>query len=250
MKIALQKFIADSGACSRRKAEELIKLGAVTVNGKPAELGMFVEAQNSDEVKIFNKKIELAKKKIYIKLNKPVDYACTNTKVKGEKNVFDLVRLKDRLFIVGRLDKNSRGLVLLTNDGELTQKITHPKFEHEKTYLVRINHEKERRSLVAGSPQLTVNKIQEIIEKFKVGIDIGEGDGVVKAKQVVYKGNGRFEIVLTYGKKRQIRRMFKVLGYQVSDLLRTNIAGLKLGSLKEGKWEYLSQKEINGLKDL
>lgn len=234
MQIILQKFIADSGTCSRRKAEEMIRLGVVTVNGQPAELGMKVAA--ADEIKIMGKTIELAKIKVYIKLNKPEGVACTSTKVKGEKNVFDLVRTKERLFIVGRLDKNSRGLVLLTNDGELTQVITHPSFEHEKKYLVRL-----KECAVESS---------EIIQQFKVGVEIGEGDGVVTAKQVRYLGNYRYEVVLTSGKKRQIRRMFKTLGCEVVDLLRTHIAGLKLSSLKEGKWEHLSVKELEGLKSL
>jgi len=233
--IILQKFIADSGACSRRKAEELIRLGAVKVNGAQGELGMRVSEE--DEVLVLGKKIALAKIKTYIKLNKPEGYACTSTKVAGEKNVFDLVRSKERLVIVGRLDKNSRGLVLLTNDGELTQKITHPSFEHEKVYKVRIKEEGK-----GGKEQ-----IDQIIKSFLKGIDIGEGDGIVKAKSIRFLGNGRFEIILTSGKKRQIRRMFKALGYEVIDLLRTQIASLKLGSLKEGKWQKLSEQEINEL---
>lgn len=257
MSIILQKFIADSGACSRRKAEELIRLGAVKVNGAPGELGMRVSEQ--DEVMVLGKKIALAKIKTYIKLNKPEGYACTTTKVTGEKNVFDLVRTKERLVIVGRLDKNSRGLVLLTNNGELTQEITHPSFEHEKKYLVRIKchcEEQQRRGnlRLSGSNIETCEEIikekeeaLEIIKNFKEGIDIGDGDGIVKAKNIRFLGNGRFEIVLTSGKKRQIRRMFKELGYEVVDLLRTQIASLKLGSLKEGKWQKLSEQEINYL---
>jgi len=234
--IILQKFIADSGACSRRKAEELIRLGAVKVNGVPGELGMRVSEE--DEVMLLGKKISLAKIKTYIKLNKPEGYACTSTKVAGEKNVFDLVRTKERLVIVGRLDKNSRGLVLLTNDGELTQKITHPSFEHEKVYKVRIKKEEGRSEN---------EQIDQIIKSFVKGIDIGEGDGIVKAKNMRFLGNGRFEIVLTSGKKRQIRRMFNALGYEVIDLLRTQIASLKLGSLQEGKWQKLNEQEVNDL---
>ena len=236
MSIILQKFIADSGACSRRKAEELIRLGAVKVNGVPGELGMRVSEE--DEVMLLGKKISLAKIKTYIKLNKPEGYACTSTKVAGEKNVFDLVRTKERLVIVGRLDKNSRGLVLLTNDGELTQKITHPSFEHEKVYKVRIKKEEGRSEN---------EQIDQIIKSFVKGIDIGEGDGIVKAKNMRFLGNGRFEIVLTSGKKRQIRRMFNALGYEVIDLLRTQIASLKLGSLQEGKWQKLNEQEVNDL---
>jgi len=240
--IILQKFIADSGACSRRKAEELIRLGAVKVNGAPGELGMRVS--EDDEVTVLGKKIALAKIKTYIKLNKPEGYACTSTKVAGEKNVFDLVRTKERLVIVGRLDKNSRGLVLLTNDGELTQKITHPSFEHEKVYKVRI---KSAQGGSAMGGNFKEEEVEKIINNFKNGIDIGEGDGIVKAKNIRFLGNGRFEIILTSGKKRQIRRMFKMLGYEVVDLLRTQIASLKLGSLQEGKWQKLNEQEVNDL---
>ncbi|MFH1661575.1 MAG: pseudouridine synthase [Candidatus Falkowbacteria bacterium] len=240
MKIVLQKFIADSGLCSRRNAEELIRLKKVMVNKKPAELGMKVD--ENDEIKINSKKIELEKHKIYIKLNKPAGYICTNKKFKGEKNVFDLINLKERLFVVGRLDKDSRGLVLLTNDGELTQKLTHPKFEHEKKYIVTVG---TRRCLVPTD---------DIIKKFKKGVDIGDDDGIVKAKKIKYlstqggQGNSKFEIILAQGKKRQIRRMFKKVGYDVEDLDRIKIGSLKLGNLAEGEWEYLGEEEIKNLK--
>jgi len=239
MKIPLQKFIANSGYCSRRKAEELIRNSArssqfetVLVNGRPAELGMAVS--RSDEVKIKGKKIELSKNKIYIKLNKPNGYTCTNRKFEGETNIFDLVKTEERLFVVGRLDKNSRGLILLTNDGELTQKLTHPKFEHEKKYQVEI---KSQNNI----------KTENVIQKLKEGVDIGEGDKIVKAKKVRYLRNNKFEIILTEGKKRQIRRMFNALGIDIIDLVRVEISGLKLENLAEGKWEYLSASEIQKL---
>lgn len=230
MKIVLQKFIAQSGYCSRRKAENFIVQSIVRVNGKIAELGMRVD--NNDEIYIGEKKIGLSEKMIYIKLNKPVGYVCTNRKFKGEKNIFDLVTIDKRLFVVGRLDKNSCGLVLLTNNGDLTQKLTHPSYEHEKEYLVKI--------------KVSNSKIdsENIIKKMKLGIDIGNGDGIVKMHKIEYIGSGNFKIILTQGKKRQIRRMFKELNLVVLNLKRISIGNIELGNLKEKEWRYLRKEEI------
>ncbi len=230
MKMVLQKFIARSGYCSRRKAESFIVNGKVVVNGEIAYLGMRVD--ENDEVTICGKKLEPENKKIYIILNKPIGYICTSRRFKGEKNIFDLVKVKERLFVVGRLDKNSRGLVFLTNDGDLAQKMTHPKYEHEKEYEVQLSIS-NLQSLING-----------IIKKLKNGIDIGEGDGIVKVKDIKYLKDGKFKIVLTEGKKRQIRRMFKSLGFEVEDLLRIRIGNLKLGKLKKGEWIYVEKEEI------
>lgn len=229
--LVLQKFIARSGFCSRRKAEELIKQGKVFVNGKVATAG--ARAGEEDEVKIGGEKIGLPKEKIYIKMNKPVGYTCTTRRFKGEKNIFSLIGRKERLFVAGRLDKDSRGLILLTNDGDLTQRITHPSFGHKKNYLVELESS-------AINPEA-------IIKRFKVGIDIGEGDGLSVAKGVKYLGDKKFEITLGEGKKRQIRRMFGVLGLRVKDLVRVSIGTLELGDLPEGRWRPLRKKEIEEL---
>ena len=229
----LQKFIANSGHCSRRKAEAFIKDGRVFVNDKMAELGQRVGSE--DEVKVNGIKINVLDEKIYIKLNKPEGYVCTNRRFKDEKNVFELVDNNEKLNIVGRLDKESRGLLLLTNDGDLTQKLTHPKFEHKKTYEVEINE------------KINKSDIEKAIRTFKGGVDIEDGDGVVTPKEVKYIDNNKFKILLTEGKKRQIRRMFKVVGLKVKDLVRVGIGSLSLGSLKEGEWEYLNEKEIKTL---
>lgn len=237
MSMVLQKYIAQGGDYSRREAEELIRKGLVTVNGKKAELGMRVE--EGDLVEVRKRKLDLAKEKIYIKLNKPIGYTSTSKRFKGEKNVFDLVRVKEKLIIAGRLDKNSRGLMLLTNDGELVQKITHPSFEHEKEYVVTITE-----------PEIMEDELPRILSSFKKGVDIGEEDGIVWVKNIKYLGENKFSIVLTQGRKRQIRRMFYELGYQVEDLVRVRIGDLKLGNLQEARWQLLTKKEIEELKKI
>lgn len=230
MKIVLQKFIADSGFCSRRQAEDLIRCGKVFVNDKKAELGM--KASEEDEVEIDKRKISLVEEKIYIKLNKPIGYTCTNRKFANEKNVFDLVKVKQRLFVVGRLDKDSRGLVVLTNDGDWSNKITHPRYGHKKKYEVVV------------SDKNLGEKSREIVSLLKRGVDIGRGDGIARAKEIEYLGDGKFELILAEGKNRQIRRMFGSAGLSVIDLQRIEIGRLKLGELKIGQWKFLTKEEI------
>lgn len=234
MKMILQKAIAESGYSSRRKAEELIRNGEVSVNGNLAFIGEQADPEN-DTITVRGRLISKPEKKVYIMLNKPLDYTCTNRRFVNEKNIFDLVDLPVRLFAVGRLDKDSRGLVLLTNDGDLTQKISHPKFGHSKEYEVKIRDEVVNPGLV--------------IKNLSSGIDIGEGDGRVKAIDVKYLQNGIFRITLNEGKKRQIRRMFGALGTRVVDLKRISLSGLTLGDLPEGKWDYLDKEEIEKLKN-
>jgi pseudouridine synthase len=237
MKIILQKFIAQSGFSSRRKAEEIIRDGKVRMNGRMARVGDM--ADENDKVEINGQKIGLKNEKIYIILNKPVGYVCTTRRFKGERNVFELVSEGfGDLIIVGRLDKDSRGLVFLTNDGDLAYRLTHPKFGHEKKYEVIVRSQK--------------SEVRNILENFNKGIDIGEGDGVVGVKRIRCiesntKENLNFEIVLTEGKKRQIRRMFRALGIRVTDLARVGFGILELGNLQEGKWRELNEFEIKKL---
>lgn len=232
MKIILQKIIALSGYSSRRKAEELIREERVKVNGITALIGEKADPLE-DRITINGHLISNTEEKVYIILNKPIGYTCTNRSFPNEKNIFNLVDLPSRLFAVGRLDKDSRGLVLITNDGDLTQKLSHPKFESEKDYEVKIRDE-------VINPEL-------VIKKLLSGVDIGEGDGIVKAKRAKYLQNDLFVITLNEGKKRQIRRMFAILGTRVADLKRTRISNLTLGNLPEGKWDYLEPEEINNL---
>jgi len=245
MKMILQKIIAQTGYASRRQGEALIRQGAVKINGRTAIIGETADP-NKDIIIVKGRRLAGQAEKIYLKLNKPRDYVCTNRRFPGEKNIFSLIAIKPRLFAVGRLDKNSHGLVLLTNDGALTQKLSHPKFQQEKIYEVKISREADQRS--SASPAEDMKRIDLIREKFIQGIDIGEGDGLARAKKIQYLQNDLFVITLNEGKKRQIRRMFKVLGANVVDLKRVGLAGLELGSLAEGHWAYLSKKEINQLK--
>lgn len=234
-KIVLQKFIVDSGYCSRRQATDIIKTGRIKINGEIAELGAKVFPD--DDIRIGENKIKCQANKTYIILNKPKGYVCTKREFKGEKNIFELVRVPERLFAVGRLDKDSRGLVLLTNDGALTEKLTHPRYEHEKEYYVQISNSKFK---------ISNEFINDIILKLKKGIKI-EG-GLAKIKKGKYLGNRKFKIVLTQGIKRQIRLMFKTFGLDVVDLERTRINNIKLEDLKEGEWRKLKNNEIEKLK--
>ncbi len=233
MNIVLQKYIASSGYCSRRKAEEFIRAGKVFVNGEQAELGQRVSS--SDEVSVKNTKIEARDKKIYIKLNKPRGYVCTNRDFDAEQNVFELIDDEYRhLHVVGRLDKNSHGLVILTNDGDFTEKMTHPRYKHEKEYLVRIKDE----NLSACQADKNI-EFREMMKELKKGVDIGDGDGVVRVKSIEQLSDKIFKIILTQGKKRQIRRMFEAVSYKVSDLERVRIGNIVLGDLKVREWEIM-----------
>jgi len=236
MSIVLQKYIADSGHCSRREAERLIRAGKVKLNNRIAELGSRVE--EGDHVSIGHKGIYAKQENLYIVMNKPAGYVCSNRKFENEKNIFDLISLRDKLFVSGRLDKESHGLVFLTNDGNLAQQLSHPRYQHEKEYEVKVECDNL-------DPE-------EVIRKFRKGIDIGEGDGYVRAKQMEYLNNNCFKIILTEGKKRQIRRMFSFFGCKVLDLVRVRIgsekSGLKLGKLQLGEWRFLSDKEVKVLK--
>jgi len=229
----LQKIIAASGLASRRAAQEMIKKGLAKINGEVAQLGDRADAQR-DQISVNGRPLSKAAGKIYLKLNKPIGYTCTNRKFAKEKNIFDLVDVPEKLFAVGRLDKDSRGLILLTNDGELNQRLTHPRFGHEKVYKVKVKGELKDDGALA--------------QRLTTGVDIKGEDGVVRAKRAEYLQNGIFVITLSEGRKRQIRRMFAALDLTVNDLIRTAIGPLKLGPMKEGGWERLSEPEIMELK--
>ena len=216
----LQKLIADRGYCSRRAAEKLISEGKVKVNGELAVLGMRVK--EDDKVLIEGKPVKNISEDLLIALNKPKGYVCSNKEVPGEKNIFKLVKKNKRLFSVGRLDKNSRGLVLLTNNGDLAYRLSHPSFEHEKEYEVVIN-----------------NPLDPLLEeKLKEGVDIGDKTPA-RIKEIEKIGRKKYKVILNEGRNRQIRRMFEVFSCTVLDLKRTKIDKYSLGDLREGSWKII-----------
>ncbi|PKM91157.1 pseudouridine synthase [Candidatus Falkowbacteria bacterium HGW-Falkowbacteria-1] len=237
-KINLTKLIAESSPYSRRQAEKIIRMGEVKINDRIALLGE--KADKNDKIEINGKEIKFQNTKIYIKLNKPVDYVCTNRIFPGEKNIFSLLPKENNLFSIGRLDKNSHGLIVLSNDGDLTYKLTHPRFQHEKIYLVKLkeNYFLKNKGLLG-----------EILSKFKEGVDIGDRT-LAKAKKIEIINDNTFRIILTEGKKRQIREMFNYFNLKVTDLKRTDFAGINLGNLKEGEWTNLNPEEIKKLKNI
>ena len=231
--IRLNRFIAASGVCSRRDADEIIQKGEITVNGKTVtELGFKVKSD--DEVRYRNKLLS-AEKKVYIILNKPKDYVTTTDDPHAEKTVLDLIgnRCPERVYPVGRLDKSTTGILLLTNDGDLAGKLTHPKYERKKIYHVFLDKAVAR------------NDLFRLIE----GIDL-DGEKIVAdaASYAEPEDKSQVGIELHSGQNRVVRRLFEAMGYRVKKLDRVYFAGLTKKNLPRGKWRYLSEKEINMLK--
>ncbi|MGN0796337.1 MAG: pseudouridine synthase [Christensenellales bacterium] len=234
--IRLNKYLADSGVCSRRKADELISEGRVAINSKKVtELGTMVNEDN-DTVTVDKRKVTPVKELTYIMFNKPKGCVTTVSDDLGRKTVFDFIDLKKRLFPVGRLDYDSEGLLLLTNDGELAQKLTHPSSEIPKNYIVKIEGE-------------IVESDLAIIRK-GVTID-GEKFGRAKVKVTGFEnGLTRLEVTIFEGKNREIRRMFSAVEKNVVFLKRVSIGNLRLGGLSRGKYRFLNDKEIEYIKSL
>lgn len=231
--IRLNRFIANSGVCSRRDADELIKSGVITVNGTiVTDLG--TKVTHTDDVRLKNKRLS-AEKKVYILMNKPKDYVTTVEDPHADKTVIDLLGkdFPERVYPVGRLDKATTGVLLLTNDGELAGKLTHPKFKRKKVYHVFLDNTVTQKDLT----QLTQ------------GVDV-EGTNVA-ADAVSYadpEDRSQVGIELHSGQNRIIRRMFEVLGYRVKKLDRVYFAGLTKKNVPRGKWRFLTEKEVSMLK--
>lgn len=231
--LRLNKFLANAGVCSRREADEFIQAGLVTVNGEVVtELG--TKILRTDEVKFHDAPVTL-EKKVYVLLNKPKDYVTTSDDPQQRKTVMDLVKdvCPERIYPVGRLDRNTTGVLLLTNDGDLASKLTHPKFLKKKVYHVHLDK------------NLTAHDMDQIRE----GITLEDGE--IKADAVEYADNrdkAQVGIEIHSGKNRIVRRIFESLGYRVTKLDRVQFAGLTKKNLRRGDWRFLTEKEVDMLR--
>lgn len=225
--VRINKFLTEAGYCSRRAADKLIDQGRVTINGRVPELGTKVAP--GDEVRVYGKLISAPEEKpVYIAFNKPVGIVCTTDTRREKDNIVDFINYPTRIFPIGRLDKPSEGLILLTNDGDIVNKILRSRNNHGKEYIVQVDK--------PVTP--------EFLDKMSNGVPIL--DTVTKKCEVEKVGEYIFKIVLTQGLNRQIRRMCEYLDYEVVKLKRTRIINIKL-DIPVGKWRDLTKAELNEL---
>lgn len=230
MEERLQKILSRAGYGSRRSCEELIKTGRVKVNGKPASLGMKADPAK-DKISLDGKTIASAEPLVYLALYKPRGVLSSMKSPDPRPTLLDLVDIPERVYPVGRLDIDSEGLILLTNDGELTNRLTHPRYEHEKEYKV----------LVARHPD------EEQLTTWQRGVVLEDGYRTSAAKVKVDSISGKgawLRIIMQEGRKRQIREIGTLLGLPVVRIIRTRISSLQLGKLKPRQWRYLKPKEV------
>ena len=227
----INKYLSEVGYCSRRAADSLIKEGKVTINGKVPEIGTRVE--EGDEVEVEGQRIEKSKKQknIYLAFNKPVGVVCTTDRRVEPDNIIDFIKYPIRIFPVGRLDKSSEGLIFLTNDGDIVNKILRARNNHEKEYIVIVNR--------------PINK--EFIKSMSNGVEIL--GTITKDCFVKQMGSKKFKIILTQGLNRQIRRMCETLGYRVKSLKRIRIMNIRL-DVPTGKYRQLTNEELLELNEL
>jgi 23S rRNA pseudouridine2604 synthase len=229
-KIRLNKYLSEIGYCSRRAGDKLIESGRVLVNNEPATLGQKIII--TDEIKIDNEVIEVKlKRKIYLALNKPIGIVCTTDTRVEKDNIIDFINYPERIFPIGRLDKPSSGLILLTNDGDIVNKILRTEHNHEKEYLVRVDKPLS----------------QTIIDRMSKGVPIL--DTITKECEIKKISTNEFKIILTQGLNRQIRRMCEYFNYKVVSLERTRIMNIKL-DLPLGEHRELTNDEISSLNKL
>lgn len=225
--ISLNKYISSTGICSRREADSMIEKGRISINGKKAKKGNRVEP--GDKVTIDGKPLRRnLKKRIYIAYNKPIGIVST-TDSKERKNIIKAINHKERIFPIGRLDKDSQGLILLTNDGDIVNKILRESNAHDKEYIVRVDK--------------PINKA--FVKNMENGLPV-LGELTKKCKVSIINKN-TFNIILTQGLNRQIRRMCEYLGYEVKSLKRIRIMNIKLGNLRIGQYRNLNSKELKDL---
>lgn len=232
MSTRLNKYISSTGFCSRREADKLIEQQKVTINGQIAAMG--TQVQGGDKVVVNGKLISVPEKEfVYIMLNKPVGITCTTEqKVKG--NIIDFINHPERIFPIGRLDKPSQGLILLTSDGDIVNKILRARNNHEKEYIVTVNK------------PINPNFIRGMAN----GVPIAELDTVTRKCYVEQTGRFMFKIILTQGLNRQIRRMCEYFNYEVEKLERVRIMNLTLSNLPIGQWRDLTTKELEELNNM
>lgn len=232
----LEKYIATSGIASRRAVKKSIQAGAVTVNGEPVLVPGHLINVETDAVEFEGKRVEPLTEHIYLMLNKPAGYVTTRYDERGRPTVMDLVAdLSNTIYPVGRLDLETEGLLLFTNDGDFTHQLLHPSHEIEKTYLV----------WAKGVPR------DDAVQRLRQGVTIPSGTTAparVKRLKVSKDGTStKFEVVIHEGKKRQVRLMFKAVGYSVIRLKRVRIGSLRLGNLPSGQYRFLTPEEISEL---
>ena len=235
MEERLQKYLANCGIASRRKCEEYILQGKVKVNGQTVtELGVKVNSEK-DTIQFENKEVKQNTKNIYILLNKPIGYVTTSDEQFGRDMVLDLVKVKERIVPVGRLDMYTSGALILTNDGDFVYKITHPKHEVDKTYTVTVK----------GIVQ--ANEVEQLRQGVQIEDYITKPAKVKILKTDAEKNISRLEITIHEGKNRQVRKMCEAVGRKVLALHRSKIGNIGVKDLELGKWRYLTTKEINEL---
>ena len=222
----INRFFSDQGFCSRREADKLIEAGRVKINNKVAVLGD--QVGETDSVSLDGKIVSFNPPKLYLAYHKPLGITCT-TDQRIDGNIIDAIRHKERIYPIGRLDKDSTGLILLTNDGDIVNRILRAENGHEKEYQVEVNG--------------PLN--DEFIIKMSAGVDIE--DHVTLPCKIKQTGKNRFTIILTEGKNRQIRRMCEVFRYTVKHLKRVRVMNIQLGGLKEGQWRELTPAELKDL---
>lgn len=226
----INKFLSEMGYCSRRAADKLIEQGRVTINGKVPEMGTKITLD--DEVRVDGTLIsEPQEKPVYIAFNKPIGIVCTTDTRVEKDNIIDFINYPSRIFPIGRLDKPSEGLILLTNDGDIVNKILRARNKHQKEYLVTVDR--------------PITKT--FLEKMANGVPIL--DRVTRKCEIEELDKFRFRIILTQGLNRQIRRMCEYLGYNVTALKRIRIMNIQL-DVPVGKWRYLSEKELNEINEM
>lgn len=228
----LNKYLASCGLCSRREADRLIEQGRVVVNGKTAETGM--QVKEDDKITVNGKPLHGKDKKVVLAYYKPVGVTCTEKDRFADKKITDMVKCPVRVTYAGRLDKDSEGLMLLTNDGALIQSLMKGSQGHEKEYLVKVNRE----------------VTEDFIRKMEAGVYLSELDITTKPCKVEKNGKYQFKIILTQGVNRQIRRMTMELGLRVISIKRTRIANICLKGLKNGEYRQLTKEEARVLYNL